>query len=630
MALIEVEDFSVSYVTKHRPTNPAVRNVTFEIGEGEIVGLVGESGSGKSTLGNAMIRLIDPPGQIVGGAVRYQGKDLTHLSEEQLRPLRWTEISTVFQSSMESLNPVLRIEAQFADVIRYHDRRLSSQAIQERIAELLRLVEIDASFMHHYPHELSGGMKQRVALALALALQPRFVLLDEPTTGLDVVVQKQILTRLRALQQEQGFAVLLISHDLGTVLEFSDRILVMYAGELVETRTAHDMLRAPQHPYSRGLIGSYADPRDEHIQISYIPGRPPDLTRPHQGCLFAPRCVDVIDKCRVEAPALLPLYDGQVACHVAMMRAVEQQSRPAAGDTRREASAGTVFVPRSVTEPATSGTLDERAGKVALRVDNVTKTYRRRRGFQRTSFTAVDDVSLDLVAGQVTALVGQSGSGKSTIAKLITGIERPTSGRVEFGDIRVDQLRGRTLRDYRSNVQMVFQDPFSALNPLLTIRYILSRPLVNYRGLHGKELEARVLELLESVGLTPPEHYADLLPHQLSGGQRQRIVIARALAPEPHILIADEPISMLDVSIRAEILQLLSRLIADRQIAMLYITHDLLSARLISDRVLVLNQGRIVEAGDVLSVIRNPHDPYTRLLLDSIPRPWTRTDSAAD
>ena len=621
MALLDVEDLSVSYVSKRRPPVPAVRDVTFSIAEGEVVGLVGESGSGKTTLGNALIRLLDPPGQIVGGTVRFDGRDITRISEDALRPLRWTQISTVFQSSMNSLNPVLNVESQFRDVIEQHER-IGRAAVDERIAELLRMVEIDPSFMRYYPHELSGGMKQRVALALALALRPRFVLLDEPTTGLDVVVQRQILMRLRELQRTQGFAVLFISHDLGTVLEFSDRVMVMYAGEIVESRSSHDMLRAPQHPYSRGLLGSYADPRDEDVRITFIPGRPPDLTRRPPGCLFAPRCVDAIPLCHREAPALLPLGDGRVACHVAMMRAEGNDDQPADVGLVPEERAGTVFVPR------TQGV--STAGDELLTLDHVSKVFSRTRRFRRTSFTAVDDVSLALRPGRVTALVGQSGSGKSTIAKLITGIERPTDGAIEFGDVRVDRLHGRALKAYRRNVQMVFQDPFSSLNPAVPVSYALGRPLVNYLGLRGQEQRQRVLELLESVGLTPVERYAAMLPHELSGGQRQRVVIARALAPEPKILIADEPISMLDVSIRAELLQLLDGLVRDRQIAMLYITHDLLSARLIADDMLVLNKGRVVERGPVREVIGRPSDAYTRLLLDSIPRPYAATDVAAD
>ena len=473
-------------------------------------------------------------------------------------------------------------------------------------------------------------MKQRVALALALALRPRFVLLDEPTTGLDVVVQRQILVRLREPPADAGLRRPVHQPRPG------DGAGVLRSGDGdVRRRDRGEPLLArhaprppppppppPQHPYSRGLLGSYADPRDEDVRITFIPGRPPDLTRRPPGCLFAPRCVDAIPLCHREAPALLPLGDGRVACHVAMMRAEGNDDQPADVGLIPEERAGTVFVPRTQGVPT--------AGDELLTIEHVSKVFNRTRRFRRTSFTAVDDVSLSLSPGRVTALVGQSGSGKSTIAKLITGIERPTDGAIEFGDVRVDRLHGRALKAYRRNVQMVFQDPFSSLNPAVPVAYALGRPLVNYLGLRGQEQRQRVLELLESVGLTPVERYAAMLPHQLSGGQRQRVVIARALAPEPKILIADEPISMLDVSIRAELLQLLDGLVRDRQIAMLYITHDLLSARLIADDMLVLNRGRVVERGPVRDVIGQPTDAYTRLLLDSIPRPYAATDVAAD
>jgi peptide/nickel transport system ATP-binding protein len=458
------------------------------------------------------------------------------------------------------------------------------------------MVLIDPSFLRFYPHELSGGMKQRVALALALALDPKLVVLDEPTTGLDVVVQRSILDSVRSLQREKGFAVLLISHDLGTVLEVADRVLVMYAGELVEEQASADMLRSPRHPYTRGLLASYADPRDEDVDVAYIPGRPPDLALAHEGCLFAGRCPEVLDRCRTEAPALLPLGDARVACHVA---AAEPASRVDL-DSR--------FTPH------------ERAAALpdeVLAVDGVRKTYTTRR---RGSVTAVSDVSFSLRRGRVTALVGQSGSGKSTIAKLITGIERPDSGSVRFGDTAVHRLRGRALRGYRRHVQLVFQDPFAALNPVKTVWQALSRPLRNHLGLSTQDARARAASLLSTVGL--PVGFLDRYPHQMSGGQRQRVVVARALAPEPSVLVADEPISMLDVSIRAEIVELLDELVRKRDLAMLYITHDLLSARLLADEVLVLKSGTVVEEGPTLSVIRSSTADYTKQLLDALPNPW--------
>jgi peptide/nickel transport system ATP-binding protein len=612
MALLEVEKLDVTYATRSRPPLQAVRDVTFQLNAGEIVGLVGESGSGKSTLGNAILRLLQPPGVISGGSVRFDGQDLVNMPEEQLRQMRWRDFSTVFQSSMNSLNPVMRIEAQFIDVME-EKTDLSKAQIRERIAELLRMVKIDPSFMRFYPHELSGGMKQRVALALALALEPKFVLLDEPTTGLDVLVQKEIMQNLRELQREQGFAVLLISHDLGTVLEVSDRVLVMYAGELVEDQPAKCMQQHAIHPYTHGLLGSYANPAAEEVEISFIPGRPPDLTRPPKACPYAPRCPEAIGVCWEVKPPLVEMWDGRAACHVAEMQWNERQQ---AGERRPEDGPELVD---AVFSEATSHKSVKQEGEEVLRLEQVCKAYNRRIGFKHTTVQAVDDVSFALRAGRVTGLVGQSGSGKSTIARLVTGIERPSSGAIWFGKTRVDQLGGRALHDYRSDVQYVFQDPFSALNPAHTVEYLLARPLMNYKRMSGAEARARARELLETVGLSPAEQFMGKRPHQLSGGQRQRVVVARALAPEPEIIIADEPISMLDVSIRAEILQLLDKLVRERRIAMLYITHDLLSARLLSDEILVLNQGRVVEQGPAKQVIRSPRDAYTRQLLEAIP-----------
>ncbi|MCG5212937.1 ABC transporter ATP-binding protein [Streptosporangium sp. KLBMP 9127] len=586
MALLEVRELSVTYRPRDGVPVRAVDRVSFDVAEGEFVGLLGESGCGKSTLGNAVLRLLDKPAAITGGTVVFDGTDITTAREETLRSMRWARISTVFQSSMNSLNPVITVGAQFEDTFQAHGIDPGHRA-----AELLAMVSLDPVVLRRFPHELSGGMKQRVALALALALSPRFVLLDEPTTGLDVVVQRSILDRLRELQVELGFAVLFISHDLGTVMEMADRVMVMYAGEIVEDQPARAMTAAQLHPYSRGLLGSYADPRAAQISVTYVPGRPPDLSREQRGCRFAARCPMVVDACLSEHPELLPAGQGLARCLM-----VDSPAIP-----------GGFAVPGRAR-------VDTAEGPPVLAVRDVVKDYR---GGTR----AVDKVSFDLHSGRVTALVGQSGSGKTTLAKLVTGIERPTEGSVRFGATDVGALRGRKLRAYRRHVQLVFQDPFAALNPTSTVAYALSRPLRNHLGLSAAEAGERAADLLEVVGLAPAAQYLDKLPHQLSGGQRQRVVIARALAPEPAILVADEPISMLDVSIRAEILELLDRLARDRGIAMLYITHDLLSARMLADEVLVLSEGRVVEGGPTLRVIRHAEHAYTKLLLDALPKP---------
>jgi oligopeptide/dipeptide ABC transporter ATP-binding protein len=366
------------------------------------------------------------------------------------------------------------------------------------------------------------------------------------------------------------------------------------------------------HPYSAGLLGSYADPRDEIVKVEFIPGRPPDLSESHAGCLFEPRCPVAVDTCRTVHPELLPAEHGQVRCLLVSESGDAGAVLEKAAEVRRRDQ---VYAPdpsqRVEAEPV-------------LVVDGVSKIYKSRRGMTTTVTKAVDDVSFALRPGQVSALVGQSGSGKTTIARILTGVERPTSGTIRFKDESVDHLRRRALRTYRRHIQLVFQDPFSALNPTRTVAYALSRPLRNHLGLDRAQARARAAELLETVGMSPPEQYLDKLPHQLSGGQRQRVVIARALAPEPEVLIADEPISMLDVSIRAEIVALLDQLVRDRGIAMLYITHDLLSARLLADEVMVLNQGVMVERGPTMQVIGEAKDPYTRKLLAAIPRPGSR------
>ncbi|MHA7133928.1 ABC transporter ATP-binding protein [Oerskovia turbata] len=642
MALVEVSNLSVDYRSRDLPASHAVRDVSFTIEEGEFVGLLGESGCGKSTLGNAMLRLLDKPAHHAGGTVTYDGAELYGLSERDMNRLRWREIATVFQSSMNALNPVLRIEKQFQDAMDAHqwDARTEGDR-RERIVEVLAGVELDAErVMRSYPHELSGGMRQRVVLALALLLRPRFVILDEPTTGLDVVVQRSIVNLLRRLQREQGFSVLFISHDLGTVLEIADRVMVMYAGEIVESQPSATIARDPLHPYSRGLLGSFDDPRAEEVSVTYIPGRPPTLTVVPSGCPFAPRCPSRLPACDEvvplleEVPATVGSGRGAPLLETGPDGAAPVRSVRCLlyGEPVVEALDGAASVPAPVFAEVTAWS-DASIGRPQrpplLVVDGLTKTYQRRRGLRSEAIKAVRQVSFTLAPGEVRALVGQSGSGKSTVAKMLSGTERPTSGVLTLEGADATRLRGRALRAYRSQVQMVFQDPFAALNPTKTIGYSLSRPLRNHLGLSGGELRDRIVELLEVVGLSPGSAYVDKLPHQLSGGQRQRVVIARAMAPRPRLLIADEPISMLDVSIRAEILELLADMVQEQDVAMLYITHDLLSARLLADEIMVMRAGEIVEQGPTVEVVRDPQHEYTRTLLDAIPNPFADVEARA-
>ncbi|MGV1003871.1 MAG: ABC transporter ATP-binding protein [Candidatus Nanopelagicales bacterium] len=618
MAMLEVRDLSVRYEPKLGRPLTAVNGVSFDVEPGEFVGLIGESGSGKSTLGTAVLRMIQPPGKIVGGTVKYQGRDLVTMDDDELRKLRWHQISTVFQSSMNSLNPVIRIEKSFRDIIEEHTE-LRDDAVTAHISNLLEMVLIDPKFMNNYPHELSGGMKQRVNLALAMALNPKFVLLDEPTTGLDMVVQKTILDAIRDLQSKLKFGVLFISHDMGTVLEMSDRIMVMYAGKMAEVHPTSTLLRNTLHPYTKGMLGSFGDPRAEVVKITYVPGRPPDLTREIVGCPFAPRCPERVDVCLSVDPVLTKIGDAQVSCHVAVAKAKAEipQLRGFAG-------------------PSFVKTLEDTNAALKnppiITVKNVSRVFTKRQGFRSTKFTAVDDVSFTLQRGVVTTLVGQSGSGKTTLAKMITAVDKPTSGEIIFhgdsGDQVVAKMNARALRLYHRNVQMVFQDPYASLNPTRSIAYILTRPLINHLKMKPQEAEERAIELLNEVGLTPAVRFMGKFPFEMSGGQRQRVVIARALAPNPKLIVADEPIASLDVSIRAEILKLLDNLVKQHDCGILYITHDLLSARMLADNALVLDGGKLMESGRAIDVITNPQDEYTRKLLEAIPNPFADIPAA--
>ncbi|WP_083393389.1 ABC transporter ATP-binding protein [Curtobacterium sp. MMLR14_010] len=562
--LLDVRDLSVVYESSGQTAVQAVDHVSFSLRKGEFVGLVGESGSGKSTLGYALTRLQKPPARTNGGSIVFAGKDIRDLGDEELRQQRQGGFAMVLQSGMNALNPVRTIRNHFIDVFKAHGH-VPRERWDSRMRELVGKVKLPDSMLARFPGELSGGMRQRVSIALALSLEPQLMVFDEPTTALDVLVQHAVMDTIIELQRAEGFTAVLISHDLGIVLEATERVLVMHEGRIVEDGGSREVLHAPQDPYTQMLLSHYADPRAEVVSLPGFPDR--SLRAEH-------------------------------------------------GEKRQEAT----------TSHATVGTRERSAARNPIVVDHLVKTYAPpRRG--EDPVRAVRDVSFTLEPGQSLALVGQSGSGKSTIAKLLTGVEKPSSGTVRFGDLDVAKLGRRGMRDLRSEVQMVFQDPYSALNPLHTVEYTLTRPVVNYTGLRGRDARHRVLELLETVGLTPVEQFAQKLPHQLSGGQRQRVVIARALASDPQVIIADEPVSMLDVTLRAGVLALLEDLREQWGVSLLYITHDLLSARLITDDIMVLHDGAVVERGRTADVLQHPQDDYTVALLDAVPNPRRRLAS---
>ncbi len=583
MSLLEVEDLEVVYEPRGVQPTPAVRGVSFALEQGEFVGLVGESGSGKSTVGFAVTRLAKPPARVAGGRIVFDGVDVAGLAEEDLRRQRHGGFAMVLQSGMNALNPVRTINNHFADIFAAHGHVPRERRV-DRARDLVSKVELDPAVLDRYPGELSGGMRQRVSIALALSLEPQLMVFDEPTTALDVLVQHAVMGTIRDLQASEGFTALLISHDLGIVLESTSRVMVMHDGLIVEDAPSLDILRHPKADYTQMLLSHYADPRAEVVELPGLTARGGQLV--------------------TEATST----DDAVAA--------------ADASTGRPASSGA--------DQGAPGPVGQRSGRRAhqpIVVDHVTKIFPPpRRGAK--AVTALDDVSIQLDPGASMALVGASGSGKSTLAQLVTAVARPTSGTVRFGELQVDRLRGGGLHQFRRDVQMVFQDPYSALNPLHTVEYTLTRPVVNFTGASAREARGTVLELLDTVGLTPVEQYASKLPHQLSGGERQRVVIARALASEPQVIIADEPVSMLDVSLRAGVLALLDDLRVQFGVSMLYITHDLLSARVVTDQIIVLNQGRIVETGNTAQVLRFPQDEYTVQLLDAVPVP-DRADGAA-
>lgn len=549
MELLRVENLSVEYDTPGQEPVKAVKDVSFSLDQGEFVGLVGESGSGKSTLGFAVTRLSKPPARISRGRVLFGGKDITVLSQEELRRQRCGGFAMVLQSGMNALNPVRTVRKHFVDIYKAHGN-VGKKDYEAHSKQLVEKVGLQDSVLDAYPGELSGGMRQRVSISLALALEPKLMVFDEPTTALDVLVQHEVMGTIRELQRQEGFTAILISHDLGVVLESTQRVLVMHNGRIVEDAPSERILTDPQADYTKMLLSHYGDPRAEHVSV---PGLKP----------------------RGEAAA-----SGSVG------------GTPSQADDEED---------------------------MTVTVTGVSKIYPPRKRSE-DSVTAVNNVSFTLSPGQSLALVGASGSGKSTIAKMLTGVERPTSGNITLGGRRVDQMKRRKdLRSLRSDIQMIFQDPYAALNPLHTVEYTLTRPIFNYTDLRGGDARRRMLELLDTVGLTPVEQYAAKLPHQLSGGQRQRVVIARALASNPHVLVADEPVSMLDMTLRAGILALLDDLRARLNVSMLYITHDLLSARLITDSIMVLNKGTVVERGQTAQVLQHPENDYTIKLLDAIP-----------
>jgi peptide/nickel transport system ATP-binding protein len=605
---------SVRALTTHlgddRDPVRAVDGVSFDIRPGETFALLGESGCGKSMTALSLMRLLPSSGRIVGGEVLFQGRDLLRLPESSMRQVRGGGIAMVFQEPMTSLNPVMSIGDQIAEAVVRH-AKTTGVGTHERVKELLDAVRIPEPErrLQEYPHQLSGGMKQRVVIAIALAGDPALLVADEPTTALDVTIQAQVLDLLRTLQRQREMSVLLITHDLGVVAENADRVAVMYAGQIVEQATREAFFGVPRHPYSRKLFDSLPSMEKRRGDLQVIAGFVPSLQTEFSGCRFAPRCDRVMDLCHDHIPLWHESNGHGALCHLYDDSAGGGKDAPG----RRHDPAS----PRQQVETAAPV-----AGEALLDARGLQIYFPIQKGlFKRTvgHVRAVDGVGLSIPKGQTLALVGESGCGKTTVGKGILQLIRVTGGQVLFEGQELTSLTGEQLRRRRSEMQIIFQDPASSMNPRMLVGDIIAEGLVAQGIGSGRgEHEHRVATLLEQVSM--PAESAGRYPHEFSGGQRQRICIARALAVEPKLIICDEPTSALDVSVQAQILNLLKRLQEELQLSYLFITHDVSVVSYIANEVAVMYLGRIVEYGDVETILRSPSHPYTQALMSAVPR----------
>lgn len=601
--VITVEGLSIGFRGRAGDWLPVLRDISLSVGAGESIGLVGESGSGKSTLALAMMGYLKTGLSVLDGRVVFAGIDMFAQDRRALEQVRGGRLALIPQNSGQSLTPTMRVGGQIAEALRLHSALPEAQH-EDRVVELLTQVRLPdpAAIARRYPHELSGGQQQRVAIAMALAGEPEALLLDEPTTGLDVTTQAHILELLRDLARETGMAMVYVSHDLGAIARVCDRVVVMYAGEVVLEGTAAQVLRTPGHPYARGLLASIPKLSDACLPRA-LDGRPPPPGGAGAGCAFAPRCAIATDLCRSTRPVLAAMPDGtRTRCHLPDAVA----SIPLAGD-----------------RPVQDRRLPD---ELSLRLQDLEISYGRAglidrlRGRGTGGVATVAGIDIALGRGETLGLVGESGSGKSTILKSIAGLLPPRQGRIALRDQddlppRVEDRDPRHLRD----VQLIFQNPDESLNPRQTIGQILAQPLALYFGLRGEALLARAGDLLAQVRLGA--HYLDRLPSQLSGGEKQRVAVARAFAAEPELVLCDEITSALDVSVQAAVLELLDDLRRDRGTSYIFVSHDLAVVKALSDRVAVLYQGRLCEIGPTAAVYGAVAHPYTEVLLGAVLEP---------
>ena len=683
--VLEIENLS-THIKLTSSVVQAVGNIDMRVEAGETLGIVGESGCGKSMTGLSIMGLLPPGGSIVGGSIKLDGRELVGLRQEELRQVRGNEIAMIFQDPLTSLDPTKTIGYQVAEPVRLH-RGVSKSDAMDRAMEVLSLVGLPKpkERLGDYPHQLSGGLRQRVMIAMALANEPKLLIADEPTTALDVTIQAQILALLKDLKERLGMAMLLITHDMGVIAGHADRVNVMYAGRVVETAEVHELFTEMHHPYTQALLASIPQlDQDASKALHAIPGLPPDLANPPQGCRFAARCSRASDKCRTEEPSLSGKtyehrfscwhpVDGPLALAVIGASGPDAASTGLAGsdtESMREASASDkvgladdapladvasasrqvpeetrqaeAIVVAAGLEVTADGRLEVAARKVeavAANGDGIAPLLELRHLVKEFPITAgavlqrkvgavhaVSDVSFSVPAGTTFGLVGESGCGKTTIGKLIVALEKPNSGSVTLAGVDVSKLRGGDLRRKRRDLQLMFQDPHSSLDPRMRVGAIIGEPLA-IQHLGGKRAQRdRVFELLGEVGL--PRTAVERYPHEFSGGQRQRIGLARALTLNPRLIVADEPVSALDVSIRAQVLNLMKRLQSTHGLTYVVISHDLAVVKYMADQIGVMYLGKLVELGSGQDIYERAAHPYTAGLIATIPVPKPTAERA--
>ncbi|NIQ40326.1 MAG: dipeptide ABC transporter ATP-binding protein, partial [Proteobacteria bacterium] len=612
--ILDVDDLCISYETR-RGDVPAVRGVSFKAHRGETIGLVGESGCGKSTIAFGIVDFLGPNGKIVGGSIKFQGKNLVGRSEEELRQLRGNQIAMVYQDPMQALNPSLRVGEQLAETLTFH-QQIGRDEAWDRSIEMLKRVHMPdpSNVMVRYPHQISGGQQQRVVIAMALLNNPVLLVMDEPTTALDVTVEAAVLDLIEDLKQDFDTGILYITHNLGVVARVSDTLSVMYAGELVEQGTTREVFSDPLHPYTQGLMRCVPKLGSSKASAILYPIRgrvPPPAERPDNACIYSPRCDYATDKCRSERPELRQIKKG----HCARCIYAEEIDRHAWAPT------ADVLSKLHSSEPA------EAYRDYVLKVENL-KTYYQQEsksvldllGLAREKYVkAVDDVTFEVPKRRTLGIVGESGCGKTTLVKAIIGLEKMDDGKAEFLGLDIDvPLEERNIKLIKE-MQMVFQNPDSTLNPSYPVGKQISRPLKRFKIVPKNQIRDRVISLLRAVRLDG--YYYERLPRQLSGGEKQRVGIARALASRPDLVICDEPVSALDVSVQASVLNLLMDLQEEFGTTIIFIAHDLSVVRFLSDYVAVMYLGQIMEIGPAEAIYAPPYHPYTEALLSAVPIP---------